>query len=219
MDDEIYLSAAQRKKRTEELKSRHYDPMDEPIEVATKVKIATSFWGQSWCQNLVMYETAAHRLPAGRKLLRDGGVIDLKINAQTITAKVISDRLYHVQISIEVLDDEQKEMWQTKLNDPSYTLMDRLYGRLPEDLKQQMIDRDSGIFPSLSAIRFSCECVDDADVCEHVAASLYAVAIKFDTNPALFFPLRGLSLETSAPEGFTIDHQMASEIFGIDILV
>ena len=37
-----------------------------------------------------------------------------------------------------------------------------------------------------------CTCLDYANMCKHIAAALYGVAVLFDDNPNLFFTLRGL---------------------------
>jgi uncharacterized Zn finger protein len=53
-------------------------------------------------------------------------------------------------------------------------------------------DRETGIFPSPKEIRMSCTCPDWADMCKHVAAVLYGVGVRFDTDPMLLFKLRGV---------------------------
>ena len=42
-------------------------------------KIATTFWGASWCDNLERYGDFANRLPRGRSYVRNGAVVDLQI--------------------------------------------------------------------------------------------------------------------------------------------
>ena len=42
-------------------------------------KIAQSFWGKAWCDNLERYSDFASRLPRGRSYVRNGSVIDLQI--------------------------------------------------------------------------------------------------------------------------------------------
>jgi len=51
-------------------------------------------------------------------------------------------------------------------------------------------DRDKGIFPTPKEIKMSCTCPDWADMCKHVAAVMYGVGVKFDSDGALFFRLR-----------------------------
>jgi uncharacterized Zn finger protein len=54
---------------------------------------------------------------------------------------------------------------------------------------------DEGLFPSPSEIRCTCTCPDDASLCTHSAAVLYAVSIKLDQDPALLFTLRKVRAE------------------------
>ena len=49
-----------------------------PVNLAGK-KIATSFWGKAWCDNLESYSDYANRLPRGRTYVRNGSVVDLQI--------------------------------------------------------------------------------------------------------------------------------------------
>ena len=41
-------------------------------------KIAHTFWGKAWCDNLESYSDYANRLPRGRTYVRNGSVIDLR---------------------------------------------------------------------------------------------------------------------------------------------
>jgi len=43
-------------------------------------KIASTFWGKAWCDNLEAYSDYANRLPRGRTYLRNGSVVDLQIS-------------------------------------------------------------------------------------------------------------------------------------------
>jgi hypothetical protein len=40
-------------------------------------KIARTFWGEAWCDNLERYGDYANRLPRGRTYVRSGSVVDL----------------------------------------------------------------------------------------------------------------------------------------------
>src|SRR3970040_1662689 len=42
-------------------------------------KIAKSFWGLAWCDNLEQYSDFENRLPRGRTYARNGSVVDLQI--------------------------------------------------------------------------------------------------------------------------------------------
>jgi uncharacterized Zn finger protein len=48
----------------------------------------------------------------------------------------------------------------------------------------------SGLFPVPKQIVFRCSCPDSASMCKHVAATLYGVGARFDSQPELLFLLR-----------------------------
>jgi hypothetical protein len=51
-------------------------------------KIATTFWGEAWCDNLERYSDYANRLPRGRTYVRNGSVVDLQVAPGRVTALV-----------------------------------------------------------------------------------------------------------------------------------
>jgi uncharacterized Zn finger protein len=51
-------------------------------------KIAHTFWGKAWCDNLEAYSDFANRLPRGRTYVRNGSVVDLQIGPGSVTARV-----------------------------------------------------------------------------------------------------------------------------------
>ena len=63
-------------------------------------KIATTFWGKAWCDNLERYSDYANRLPRGRSYVRNGSVIDLQIAPGVVTALVSGSALYTVRIEV-----------------------------------------------------------------------------------------------------------------------
>ena len=66
-------------------------------------------------------------------------------------------------------------------------------GDFPEELREAFLQQ-GGLFPEPKEIGFSCSCPDWADMCKHVAAALYGVGTRLDTDPVLFFTLRGIDL-------------------------
>ena len=68
----------------------------EPAKAHGKA-IASSFWGRAWCHAIEEWQDYASRLPAGRSLLKNGGVIDLVygIEIEKTEAGVIE---YHLEI-------------------------------------------------------------------------------------------------------------------------
>src|SRR5712664_4807108 len=96
-----YVSAAQRRKKTEKAaaRARKTGTNLSPV-VACRGAIAKTFWGAAWCDNLERYSDYANRLPRGRTYVRNGSVIDLKIAQGKVQAQVVGSRLYKVDVSI-----------------------------------------------------------------------------------------------------------------------
>jgi len=65
--------------------------------------IAKSFWGKAWCRNLEAYNDYEYRLPRGRSYLRNGTVLDLQIEPQTVSAIVSGSELYELTVNIDPL--------------------------------------------------------------------------------------------------------------------
>src|SRR5690242_1713968 len=66
-------------------------------------KIAVSFWGRSWCDNLESYRDYEYRLPRGRSYVRHGAVLDLNVSPGKIAALVCGSQIYEVEITIKPL--------------------------------------------------------------------------------------------------------------------
>jgi len=66
-------------------------------------KIAASFWGKAWCDNLESYQDYANRVERGRSYVRNGAVIDLRISPREVRAKVIGSEIYSILITIKPL--------------------------------------------------------------------------------------------------------------------
>src|SRR3989304_9076129 len=51
-------------------------------------KIANTFWGKAWCDNLEHYSDYSNRLPRGRTYVRNGSVVDLHVAPGEVKALV-----------------------------------------------------------------------------------------------------------------------------------
>lgn len=165
-----------------------------PVAVAGR-KIAITFWGKAWCDNLERYRDFAYRLERGRSYLRSGSVIDLQIQAGKIAAKVSGSSLYDVAIEIDAV---QRDAWRAIQRDCAGGIgsrIDLLGGKLSEPVMARLCADRTGLFPAPSAIRFSCSCPDHATMCKHVAAAMYGVGARLDHAPELLFTLRRVSLD------------------------
>src|SRR5207247_2082582 len=64
-------------------------------------KIAGTFWGKAWCDNLERYSDYANRLPRGRTYVRNGSVVDLQVGPGRVTALVSGSTMYTVRVTVE----------------------------------------------------------------------------------------------------------------------
>ena len=166
----------------------------EPVVIQGR-KIAKSWWGRAWCDNLERYADYESRLSRGKRYVKTGAVIDLSITKGRIQAKVQGSRKtpYKVEIRISPLSEERCQEILQKCGKRVETLEKLLSGDFPEELKELFTQR-GGLFPSSREISFSCSCPDWALMCKHVAAVLYGIGARLDANPSLFFELRGIEM-------------------------
>ncbi len=176
---------AQRKLKSLEKKGRVCQPVT--IEGRT---IARTFWGKKWCDNLEAYSDYVSRLPRGRSYVRHGSVVDLKIKPGKITALVCGSEMYKVSISVDALEAER---WQSILRECAgqvASLVELLQGRLSHSVMEVVTRHSAGLFPVPQQIDFRCSCPDSASMCKHIAAALYGVGTRLDSQPELLFELR-----------------------------
>ena len=201
-----------------------------PVAPVKARDLVQNFWAKAWCRNLDRYEDYVLRLARGRSYVRNGCLLDLAITEGEICACVSGAELHRVDIRIATLSSEA---WQ-RLVEASVgrigSLLELLDGTLKEQTLEIFSDPAFGLFPDPGEIRFTCDCLDVARMCEHVAAALYGVAVRLDTSPELFFTLRGVDKgelmrrSTSGLKELTdeaarsLDHQEMEDLFGIDIL-
>ena len=74
------------------------------------------------------------------------------------------------------------------------SLADLLDGAFPTALAEPFSETEKGLFPAPQEIHPSCSCPDQAHLCKHLAAVLYAVGARLDHDPGLFFILRGVAV-------------------------
>jgi uncharacterized Zn finger protein len=162
-----------------------------PVKVEGR-KIANSFWGRSWCENLERYSDFASRLPRGRSYVRNGLVVDLKITRSEVTARVSGSELYKVKIRVSPVKAPQ---WRAICRDCAgsiNSLVELLQGRVAKSVMERVCSKGDGLFPAPTEITLSCSCPDWADMCKHVAATLYGVGARLDKEPDLLFVLRNV---------------------------
>jgi uncharacterized Zn finger protein len=188
-----YVPVAKRRREAErelaKLAKRGMSPS--PVKIEGR-KIANSFWGKSWCENLERYSDFASRLPRGRSYVHNGLVVDLKITRGEVAAKVSGSELYNVKIRLSPV---KAPRWRAICRDCAgsiNSLVELLQGRLAKSVMERVCSKGDGLFPAPEEITFSCSCPDWADMCKHVAAALYGVGARLDEKPELLFVLRNV---------------------------
>jgi uncharacterized Zn finger protein len=160
-----------------------------PIAIEGR-KIARTFWGEAWCDNLERYSDFANRLPRGHSYVRNGSVVDLQIGPGIVTALVSGSTMYEVKVTVGATPPAG---WRAVCKDCSGaidSLVELLQGRFSTAVMTRLCEQKTGLFPSPKDIIFTCSCPDWASMCKHVAAALYGVGARLDHQPELLFTLR-----------------------------
>lgn len=155
-------------------------------------RIAETFWGEAWCNNLERYSDFSNRLPRGRTYVRNGSVVDLQVQPGRVTALVSGSTMYDVKVTVGRLP---RTRWSAICRDCSGaidSLVELLQGRLSKGVMTRLCEEATGLFPSPNEILFTCSCPDWASMCKHVAAVLYGIGARLDRQPEVLFTLRNV---------------------------
>ncbi len=225
-----YVSVAEKRRKAEKelAKLRKKNKSVAPVTIEGN-KIAKTFWGKSWCDNLERYSDFAYRLPRGRSYVRNNAVLDLQVTKGKVTAMVAGSEVYEIKIDITPLSRPRWRAVCTDCTGSVASLIELLQGRLEDNVMRRVSREGDGLFPAPAEIKLSCTCPDWADMCKHVAAALYGVGARLDQEPRLLFVLRGvnegdlvagasdgLSLPDAKPAAAILDGDVAA-IFGLEM--
>jgi uncharacterized Zn finger protein len=194
-------------------------------------KIARTFWGEAWCDNLEHYSDYANRLPRGRTYVRNGSVVDLQVGPGRVTALVSGSTMYDVKVTVGPVPRARWSAICTDCSGAIDSLVELLQGRFSKGVMARLCEQKTGLFPSPKDIIFTCSCPDWASMCKHVAAVLYGIGARLDHQPELLFVLRkvdqqdlianagaDLSKKGKGPDGAKVlASDDLSEMFGIEI--
>ncbi len=228
-----YVPVAQRqanaKKHAEKLAKKQGRAM-QPITIDGR-KIAHTFWGEAWCENLERYSDYENRLPRGRTYVRNGSVIDLVIKRGQIDALVSGSEVYTVKINIDTLKPAHWERVKKDCACSIGSVMQLLTGKFDKDVMERLSRQDDGLFPNPQEIKMSCSCPDWAGLCKHLAAVMYGIGARLDVEPELLFTLRDVdhlelvgqavsadNLDAALQgDGDTLKGQDLGAVFGIEL--
>ncbi len=230
-----YVSVAEKKAKNQKHLQRlmKKDNTIQPIIIEGRT-LAKTWWGKAWNKNLDNYADFSNRLSRGRSYVRNGAVLDLKIEKGLVTALVQGSARnpYHVQINIKPLEEKQLEEIVKLCNNQVKDLENLLLGKFPKELSEIFTLKDKGLFPSSQEISFECTCPDWAYMCKHVTAVLCGIGTRFDQDPNLFFTLRNIDFsqffsktiedkledlldKTKKISSRTLDEDSVSELFDL----
>jgi uncharacterized Zn finger protein len=200
----------------------------EPVVIDGR-KIAHTFWGKAWCENLERYSDFSNRLPRGRTYVRNGSVIDLQVRRGRVEALVSGSEIYEVQVDFKVVGRDRWKALKESCAGGIDSVVELLQGRFSDGVMAVLTATDTGLFPSPREIEMSCSCPDYATMCKHVAAVLYGIGARLDGRPEVLFTLRGVDhaeLITQAAAtsslaagggGAAMDAGELSSVFGIEL--
>jgi uncharacterized Zn finger protein len=225
-----YVPVAERraKARREMDKLRKKGKNIQPVTIDGRT-IARSFWGKGWCDHLESFSDYANRLPRGRTYVRNGSVCHLDIRPGRIEAIVSGSELYNIVIRIKELQAATWTSIKDKCTGRIGSMLELLQGKLSDQVMAIVTDRHHGLFPQPGEITLDCSCPDWAGMCKHVAAVLYGVGSRLDSQPELLFLLRDvdaeelIAAEMALPDadavtaGDTLADDQLGAIFDIDL--
>jgi uncharacterized Zn finger protein len=226
-----YVSVAERRKRATrkmtELKKK--GQVVEPVIVEGRT-LAKTFWGKAWCAHLESYSDYDNRLPRGRTYVRNGSVIDLKVDRGEIKALVSGSSIYKVKISIAAIVGSKWKNIAKECAGKIDSLIELLQGKFSKGIMEIITHNKKGLFPNPKEITLNCSCPDWADMCKHVAAVLYGIGARLDTHPEQLFLLRQVDhseliaeasktslIKRSKGKSQELRDSDLSALFGIDI--
>ncbi|MBF2053569.1 MAG: helix-turn-helix domain-containing protein [Candidatus Sericytochromatia bacterium] len=169
----------------------------------------------------------ANRLPRGRTYARNGSVCHLQIETGQVKAFVCGSSLYEVNIHFKTLSAKKWEQIKKKCAGEIGSLLELLQGQLSQEVMHIVSDASKGLFPRPGEMHFDCNCPDWADLCKHIAAVLYGIGHRLDSQPDLLFVLRGVDPQELVSDSFAIpepvsvvhaiEQDQLAAIFGIEM--
>ena len=227
-----YVSVAKRRAQAEKTvtKAKKAGKDLHPVRIEGRA-IAKTFWGKAWCDNLEAYSDFENRLPRGRTYVRNGSVIDLKIEPGKVRALVVGSSLYEIEIGITAVPSTHWKSLARECTEAIASLVELLQGKFSKAVMERICQPKAGLFPAPKDIQLGYSCPDWATMCKHVAAVLYGVGARLDTQPELLFMLRQVDandLVTQAAEasvqtrktparGKVLDDSQLADVFGIEM--
>jgi uncharacterized Zn finger protein/ERCC4-related helicase len=159
-------------------------------------KFGKTWWGEHWLRSLenVDYD---NRLPRGASYARSGHVKDIKINGNTVIAKVLGSRPtpYKVTIIVPPFFEDDVERLMTKIIERPALISKLLNRELDPAILGIAEELGLKVFPrQWTDFKMQCSCPDWAVPCKHLASVIYMISREIDNNPFLVFEIHNVNL-------------------------
>ena len=200
----------------------------EPVRLNGR-KFAETFWAKAWCDHIEKFGDYRSRLERGKAIVRNGSVMHLQIMPGEVEAIVAGSEVYELNIKIKPLMPAAWEAIREECRGQIGSLIELLQGKLAGGVMQVVTRQVGGLFPTPKDIQMECTCPDFAGVCKHLAAVMYAIGARLDSQPDLLFKLRQVDhlqlIEQADTAQLTdggnhenvIDDAQLEDIFGIEM--
>lgn len=157
--------------------------------------IGDSWWSRRFVQVLESYGLGT-RLERGRRYARQGQILSLDVSPGLLAAQVQGSRPtpYLVTVSLRPPTEKQWQVLDTALRTRVGLAANLLAGDVPAELEEVFAQAKAPLFPGRWAdLQTRCSCPDSANPCKHIAATLYLLADRLDSDPWLLLEWRGRS--------------------------
>ena len=107
-------------------------------------------------------------------------MVDLSILPGEVPAQVLGSSLYRVKV--RPLAAKRWQALVKRCHGEVDSLVDLLRGNLSPIVMQALTVAAGGVLPEAGDLSISCTCPDGASLCKHVAAALYTVGARLDSD-------------------------------------
>lgn len=175
-------------------------------------KFGKTWWGDAWLQSLTSIDYA-NRIPRGARYARNGSVMKIKIDGNTITAQVQGRRIrpYKVTLQVDTFSQEEIDRFVDGILQHPAIVAELLNRKLSPAVLDIARAQRLRVFPhSWRDLKMSCSCPDWAVPCKHIAAVIYKTGQEIDNNPFIIFELHGVDIVGElSKRGVALNHGKA----------
>ncbi len=187
------------------------------VEGGIKARSRRGQIGESWWSGrfVAILESLGMgpRLGRGRAYARAGQVLDLRVAAGTVSARVQGSRPrpYRVSIGLARFGEADWARVESALAARALYSAKLLAGEMPLQIEEVFSSCGLSLFPERAQdLAMSCSCPDWAVPCKHIAATFYLLAEAFDADPFLILAWRGRARDDLPPLAEQLDRFWAS---------